>query len=64
MIFFPYADDTCLVCQHKDINKIENRLNEDFCNICDWFVNNKLSKHFGEDKTKSILFASKLKGKI
>ena len=27
---FPYADDTCLVCQHKDINKIENQLNEDF----------------------------------
>ena len=24
---------------------------------CDWFVNNKLSIHFGEDKTKSILFS-------
>ena len=24
--FFLYADDTCLVCQHKDINKIENQL--------------------------------------
>ena len=32
---FLYADDTCLVCQHKDINKTENQLNEDFCNICD-----------------------------
>ena len=31
---FLYADDTCLVCQHKSINKIENQLNEDFCNIC------------------------------
>ena len=60
---FLYADDTCLVCQHKDINKIENQLNEDFCNICDWFVDNKLSIHFGEDKTKSILFASKFKKK-
>ena len=60
---FLYADDTCLVCQHKDINKIENQLNEDFCNICDWFVDNKLSIHFGEDKTKSILFASKFKRK-
>ena len=28
---------------------------------CDWFVDNKLSIHFGEDKTKSILFASKRK---
>ena len=25
------------------------------------FVDNKLSMHFGEDKTKSILFASKFK---
>ena len=61
---FLYADDISLVCQHKDIiNKIENQLNEDFCNICDWFVDNKLSIHFGEDKTKSILFASKFKRK-
>ena len=60
---FLYADDTCLACQHKDINKIENQLNEDFSNICDWFVDNKVSIHFGEDKTKSILFASKFKRK-
>ena len=32
-----------------------------FSNVCDWFVDNKLSIHFGEDKTKSILFASKFK---
>ena len=39
------------------------KLNEDFANICDWFVDSKLSIHFGEDKTKSILFASKRKVK-
>ena len=60
---FLYANDTCLVFQYKDIIKIENQLNKDFCNICDWFVNNKLSIHFGEDKEKSILFASKFKRK-
>ena len=60
---FLYADDTGFVCKHKDINKIENQLNEDFSNICDWFVDNKLSIHFVEDKTKSILFASKFKRK-
>ena len=60
---FLNADDTCLVCQHKDIKKIENQLNDVFCNIYDWFVDNKLSIHFGEDKTKSILFASKFKRK-
>ena len=58
---FLYADDTCLVCQHKDINEIEKQLNKDFGSICSWFVNNKLSIHFGNDKTKSILFASKCK---
>ena len=31
--------------------------------FCDWFVDNKLSIHFGEDKTKSIPFASKLREK-
>ena len=32
-----------------------------FFNICDWFVDNKLCIHFGKDKTKWILFASKFK---
>ena len=58
---FLYADDTCLVCQHKDINEIEKQLNKDFESICNWFVDNKLSVHFGDDKTKSILFTSKFK---
>ena len=30
---------------------------------CDWFLDNKLSIHFGDDKTKCILFASKNKVK-
>ena len=46
---------------HSNVKDIEKPLNEDFANICDWFVDNKLSIHFGEDKTKSILFASKRK---
>ena len=40
-----------------------NDLNIDFSNICDWFVVNKVSIHFGEDKTKSILFPSEFKKK-
>ena len=56
-----YADDTCLIFQHSDINEIEIQLNKNFSSICDWFVDNKLSIHFGEDKTKSILFSSKSK---
>ena len=60
---FQNIDDSCLVCQHKDINEIKKQLNVDFSNIFDWFVDNKLSIHFGEDQTKSILFASKFKKK-
>ena len=46
-----------------DVVQIEKRLNEDFENLCDRFVDNKLSIHFGEDKTKFILFASKRRAK-
>ena len=38
-----------------------NELNGDYKIICEWFVDNRLSIHYGEDKTKSILFASKRK---
>ena len=58
-----YADDSCILYQQKDVVQIEKRLNEDFENLCDWFVDNKLNIHFGDDKTKSIIFASKRKAK-
>ena len=34
-----------------------------YCNIYDWFVDNKLSIHFCEDKTKLVLYDSKFKRK-
>ena len=46
---------TCISFKHKNIKIIEEKLNSDFNNLCDWF----LSIHFGEDKTKSILFSPK-----
>ena len=58
---FLYADDSCLVYMGSDPQKIENELNKNFNLLCDWFVENKLSIHFGEDKTKSILFGTKRK---
>ena len=58
---FLYPYDTCLVFQSRNVKDVEKQLNEGFANICDWFVDNKLSIHFGEDKTKSFLFASKCK---
>ena len=63
-----YADDSCLVFTDKSFENIENNLNRNFNSLCEWFVDNKLSIHFGEveDKTKSILFGTKrrLKGVI
>ena len=56
-----YADDTCIVFQHKSKIEIEKQLIRDFSSVCDWFVDNKLSIHFGQDKTKSILFGTKHK---
>ena len=52
-----YPDDTSIFCQHKDVTEIENVLNKESAIICNWIVDNKLSIHFGEDKTKCILFS-------
>ena len=56
-----YADDTCIVFQHKSEIEIEKQLIRDFSSVCDWFVDYKLSIHFGQNKTKSILFDTKHK---
>ena len=37
----------------------KKQLAKNFSNICDWFIDHKPSIHFGEDKTKSVLFSSK-----
>ena len=58
-----YADDTCLIFQHKYMTDIESALNNNFSVLCGWFADNKLSIHFGEGKTKSILFGNKHKMK-
>ena len=44
-----YADDSCILYQHNYVVQIENQLNRDFENLSDWFVDNKLSIHFGVD---------------
>ena len=56
-----YADDTCIIFQHENVTEIEKQLLKDFPSLCDWFVDNKLSVHFGQDKTKTILFGTKHK---
>ena len=49
---FLYADDSALTFQHKDVHTTEHQLNKDFANLCEWIVDNKLSIHLGEEKTK------------
>ena len=54
---FRYADDSCPIFQSKRVIEIEKKLNRDLT----LFVDNRLSIHFGQDKTKYILIASKRK---
>ena len=56
-----YADDACIDFQHIRETQIEKSLIRDFPSVFDWFVDNKLSMHFGQDKTKSVLFGTKHK---
>ena len=58
---FLYAGDSGITFQHKDVHTIEHQLKQDFANLCEWFVDNKLSVHLSEDKAKCTLFGSKLK---
>ena len=56
-----YADDSCLFSQHKDVEEIKKALNNDFENICVWFIDIKPSILSGEDKTRSMVFAGQCK---
>ena len=56
---FPHPNHSSLIFQKTDVIEIEKQLNRDLTNICEGFVDNRLSIHFCEDKTKSILFAYK-----
>ena len=46
----------------KTLQKLK-KLNENFENICEFFVDNKFKIDFGNGKNKSILFASKRRDK-
>ena len=40
---------------HNDVTEIKNAFNKEFANMYEWFVDNKLSIHFSERKTRCIL---------
>ena len=56
-----YTNDTCIVFQHENVTDLEKQLLKDFSSLCDWFVDNKLCVHIGQDKTKLISFGTKRK---
>ena len=56
---FLYADDACLTFQHGSVKEIEDELNLNFSSLWNWFIDNNISAHLGEDKTKSIIFGTK-----
>ena len=49
------TDDTQFLFSDENVSSIEKHLNADFNSLCEWFIDNKLSIHFGEDKTKCVL---------
>ena len=53
-----YADGNCIVFQRKRVIEIEKQLIRNLSSLFGKFVDNKLSKHFGKNKTKTILFVT------
>ena len=52
-----YVNDTCIFYLDKDVEKIEKVLNKEFLSLCEWFIGNNLSIHFGDDEAKTIFFS-------
>ena len=52
MVFdlFLCADDTYLTFQHENVKEIEDQSNLNLSGLCDWFIDNNLNVHLGEDK--------------
>ena len=54
-----YADYTCIFYQGKDVDKIKKVLSKEFLSLSESFIDNKLTIHFGDDKTKTIFSSRK-----
>ena len=53
-----YADDTVIYVEDKDVNKIEQCLNEDQRNISDYYRKSELIINLNKGKTELMLFGS------
>ena len=60
---FLHGDDLGLTLQLKNVHTNEYQLNMTFGNIWEWFADNDLCIHLGEDKTKCVLSGLKQKFK-
>ena len=52
-----YPDDTSILYSHQNVKFIEINLNYDINNLCEWFIDNKLSLHIyilGKIKLKAF----------
>ena len=56
-----YFPEVIIQKRYRIQTDTEKPVDKDFANMCNWFVENKPSIHFGVDNTKSILLASKRK---
>ena len=50
--------------QHKEVEEIERVLNNDIENICDWFVDNKLSIHSVKIRPNQFSLQVNVKSKL
>ena len=53
-----YADDAVVFYAHKDINEIENCLNDEFTRIASYLDSNELIINLKKGKTESLLFGT------
>ena len=56
-----YADDTIIYFHDKDIRIIEKVLNTEFSYLSDWLTENELILNLKKDKTKIMVFGTKLR---
>ena len=49
-----HADDTSIFYHYKNVTKMENALSKELANVYGWFVDSKLSIHFGKNKTEYL----------
>ena len=53
-----YADDTVLFCSHKDINTVQQCLEDDFRLLSQWLKDNELIVNFKKGKTEVMVFGT------